>query len=53
MSNDDLRQKARDNWFCIALVIAVLFGYAFGKDRAIRDNKMDDQAQSSPMPPSG
>jgi hypothetical protein len=53
MSNDDLRQKARGNWFWIALVIAIFFGYTFGKDRAIRDNKMDDRAQSTPMPPSG
>jgi len=53
MNNDDLRQKARENWFWIAAVIAIVFGYTFGKDRAIRENKMDDRAQSTPMPPSG
>jgi hypothetical protein len=53
MNNDDLRQRARDNCFCIALVIAIFFGYTFGKDLAIRDTKMDDWAQSTPMPPSG
>ena len=53
MSNDELRQKARENWFWIAAVIAVFFGYTFGKDLAIRDTKMDDWAQSTPMPPSG
>lgn len=52
MNNDNLRQKARGNWFWIAAVIAIFFGYTFGKDRAICDNKMDDRAQSTPMPPS-
>jgi hypothetical protein len=53
MSNDDLRQKARENWFWIAAVIAIFFGYTLGKDMAIRDNKMDDRAQSAatPCPP--
>ena len=34
-------------------MIAIFFGYTFGKDRAIRDNKMDDRAQSTATPPSG
>jgi hypothetical protein len=48
MSNDDLRQKARKNWFWIAAVIAIVFGYTFGKDRAIRDRA---QAAAMPCPP--
>jgi len=26
------------NWFWIALLIVVFFGYNYGKDRALRDN---------------
>jgi hypothetical protein len=48
MSNDDLRQKARENWFWIAAVIAIFFGYTVGKDRAIRDRA---QAAAMPCPP--
>lgn len=50
MNNDDLRPKARKNRFWIAAVVAIVFGYTFGKDRAIRDNKMDDRAQAAAMP---
>jgi H+/Cl- antiporter ClcA len=48
MSNDDLRQKARENWFWIAAVIAIFFGYTVGKDLAIRDRA---QAAAMPCPP--
>lgn len=50
MNYEELRKKARKNWFWIALVIAVFFGYTVGKDRAIRDNGTDDRAQAAAMP---
>jgi hypothetical protein len=53
MKDDNLPRWLRRNWFRVALVIAIFFGYTYGKDRAIRDNKMDDRAQAPPPPPSG
>lgn len=44
MANDGLEKTLRRNGYWIALVIAVLFGYTYGKDRALRDNAMDDRA---------
>ncbi len=45
VSNDgifrNLCLKIRENWFPIALMITVLLGYSFGKDRASRDNARD------------
>lgn len=37
-------QPLRKYGFWIALVIVVVFGYIYGKDRALRDNAMDDRA---------
>jgi hypothetical protein len=53
MKNDALPRWLRRNWFWVALVIAIFFGYTIGKDRAIRDNKMDDRAKATATPPSG
>lgn len=33
--------KVRENWFPIALIVVVLFGYSVGKDRALRENARD------------
>jgi len=44
MSSNDSEGSLRRHWFWIALAIAIFFGYTFGKDRALRDNNMDDQA---------
>ena len=34
----------RKNWFWIALIIIICFGYIYGKDRALRDNARDAAA---------
>lgn len=44
MSNGGDGQPLRKHGFWTALVIVVLFGYTYGKDRALRDNAMDDRA---------
>jgi len=31
-------KSVKRNWFWIALIIIVFFGYTFGKDRALGDN---------------
>jgi hypothetical protein len=36
-------RKARKNWFPIALVVLIFFGYSVGKDRAERDNLKDSR----------
>ena len=33
------------NWFWIALMIIVIFGYAVGKDIALRDNARENAKQ--------
>lgn len=38
---NDVYRWLRKNWFWIAAVIAIFFGYTVGKDRALRDNAMD------------
>lgn len=43
MDNEPIGQKMRRHWFWIALVIVVFFGHSYGKDRALRDNAMDDR----------
>jgi len=43
MENEPIGQKMRRHWFWVALVIVVFFGYTYGKDRALRDNAMDDR----------
>ncbi|MEO0908398.1 MAG: hypothetical protein AAFY07_12830 [Pseudomonadota bacterium] len=32
---------AKKNWFWVALIVTVFFGYAAGKDLALRDNAAD------------
>jgi len=44
MRNGSDGQPLRKYGFWIALVIVVVFGYMYGKDRALRDNAMDDRA---------
>jgi hypothetical protein len=44
MDSNYLQQYLSKNWFLIALVILVFFGYTYGKDRALRDNATDDRA---------
>lgn len=34
---NDVDRWLRKNWFWIAAVIAIFFGYTVGKDRALRD----------------
>ena len=34
-------RKITKNWFPIALIVSVFFGYTVGKDRAGRDNAKD------------
>jgi len=52
MDNEPIGQTMRRHWFWVALVIVVFFGYSYGKDRALRDNAMDDrravEASSAP-----
>lgn len=48
MDGDGVKQSLRKNWFWLALVISVLFGYTYGKDRALRDNRVDASALQAP-----
>ncbi|GEQ97046.1 hypothetical protein JCM17844_06830 [Iodidimonas gelatinilytica] len=36
-----LRQWLAQNWFWLALIVVVFFGYQIGKDRAIAQNTHD------------
>jgi hypothetical protein len=37
VSNGEFRKSIENNWFWLAAVIAILFGYTFGKDVKMRD----------------
>lgn len=34
-------ENLKKHWFVIAIILAIVFGYAAGKDRAERDNARD------------
>jgi prolipoprotein diacylglyceryltransferase len=39
--NRGILQNLKKHWFAIAVILAIVFGYAAGKDRAERDNTRD------------